>query len=163
MKRRDFLWTLGGAALPPSVIHARQSTATAMVLYDGRATALDRVSPDPANADALWIHKTDLPRINGFALKPEGACRADLCIPIPPAMPRGDFFHLTAFAQRVGQRVLADSASRVWSLGEIPVVRGSFLEGRVAPDFSVPDRQGRLVSLTQFRGKNVLAVTWASW
>ena len=70
---------------------------------------------------------------------------------------------LTAFAQRIGQRVIADPAMRVWSFGEIPVVRGAFLESRVAPEFSVPDRKGRRVKLSQFRGKKVLVVTWASW
>jgi hypothetical protein len=78
-------------------------------------------------------------------------------------MMRGDTFSLTAFAQKVGQRVVADSAARVWSFGEIPVVRGAFLESRIAPDFSVPDRKGRPVRLSQFRGKKVLLVTWASW
>ena len=60
-------------------------------------------------------------------------------------------------------RLLADPAMAVWSFGEIPVVRGAFLESRIAPDFSVPDRQGRLVRLSQFRKKKVLVVTWASW
>ena len=78
-------------------------------------------------------------------------------------MTRGDFFDLTAFAGRVGQRVVADPAARVWSFGEIPVVRGSFLESRMAPDLSVPDRKGRPVRLSQFLGKKVLLVTWASW
>jgi glutathione peroxidase-family protein len=27
----------------------------------------------------------------------------------------------------------------------------------------VPDRKGRIVRLSQFRGKKVLVVTWASW
>ena len=105
------------------------------------AIALERVSPDPA--DALWIQKSDLPRINGFEIKPQGACREDICIPIPRGMMRGATFNLAAFAQRVGQKVIARPAERVWSLGEIPVVRGSFLEGRMAPDFAVPDRSGR--------------------
>jgi peroxiredoxin len=33
----------------------------------------------------------------------------------------------------------------------------------MAPDFSVPDRKGRPVRLSQFLGKKVLLVTWASW
>ena len=163
MKRRDFLWTLGAGAILPTAAHAAQSRAGATVLYDGRAIALDRISPDPTGAGALWIRKADLPTVNGFELKPQGACRADICIPIPRAMTRGDYFDLSAFAKRVGQRVVADPAARVWSFGEIPVVRGSFLESRMAPDVSVPDRKGRPVRLSQFLGKKVLLVTWASW
>jgi hypothetical protein len=164
MKRRDFLWTMSAAALAPRAGRAAQNAAGATVLYEGRAITIDRVAADNVgDAGALWIRKTDLPRVNDFELKPEGACRADLCIPIPPVMVRDEFFNLTAFAQRVGQRVVAVPTERVWSFGEIPVVRGAFLENRVAPDFAVPDRRGRVTRLSQFRGKKVLVVTWASW
>ena len=146
------------------VITREQPPAGATVLYDGRAIPLDRVSADPGGvAGTLWIEKADLPRINEFELKPEGACRADVCIPIPPALTRGTTFNLTAFAERAGQRVVAEPGARVWSFGELPVVRGSFLESRMAPDVVAPDRRGRPVRLSQFRGKKVLLVTWASW
>src|SRR5262249_43395135 len=105
----------------------------------------------------------DLPRINDFELKPQGACRADVCVPVTKNMTRGAFFNLTAFARAVGQPVVVDRRARVWSFGEIPVVRGEYLESRAAPDFSVPDRPGRLVHLSDFRGKKVLVLTWASW
>jgi hypothetical protein len=168
MKRRDFLSTIGAAAaLGPAMAHAQPAPGAPAprntVLYDGKAIALARVTPDAARPDALWIQKSDLPRVNDFELKPQGACRADVCIPIPPTMTRGTTFNLTAFSQRVGQRVIADPAKHVWSFGEIPVVRGAYLESRMAPDFSIPDRKGRAVKLSQFRGKKVLLVTWASW
>lgn len=164
MKRRDFLRTVGVAALAPRAVDAAQAGAQgATVLYDSRVVALERVTRDPRVPDALWVRKSDLPRINDFELKPEGACREEICIPIPRTMMRGDTFNLTAFAQRVGQRVVSDPSARVWSFGEIPVVRGSFLEHRIAPDFAVPDRKGRVTRLSQFRGKKVLLVTWASW
>ena len=139
---------------------ALQPAARTTLLYDGRAILVSRASVD---GDSLWIQAADLPGINGFELKPQGACREDICIPIPRQMMRGAQFNLTAFAQRIGQRVVADPAMRVWSFGEIPVVRGAFLESRIAPEFAVPDRKGRTVRLSQFRGKKVLVVTWASW
>ena len=78
-------------------------------------------------------------------------------------MSSGEYFDFSAFAKLAGQAEVADTASRVWSYGEMPVLRGAFLESRNAPDFSVPDRQGRPVKLSDFRGKKVLVVTWASW
>lgn len=160
MKRRDFLKSMGaGAVMLPGMATA-QDSARDTVLYDGRAVVLSRATADK---DALWIQQADLPSINGFELKPQGACREEICIPIPRPMLRGARFNLTAFAERIGQRVVADPAARVWSFGEIPVVRGAFLESRVAPEFSVPDRKGRPVRLSRFRGKKVLVVTWASW
>ena len=163
MKRRDFLWAMSAAALTSKAASGGQNSKAAAVsstvLYDGHAVTLDRTSADPD----LWVLKTDLPRINGFQLKPQGACRADVCIPVPKTMMRGTDFNLSAFAKKVGQHVVADTESRVWSFGEIPVVRGAYLESRQAPPLTVSNRKGQPVSLAQFRGKKVLLVTWASW
>jgi hypothetical protein len=163
MQRRSFLQFLGLASVAPSSLTPPAARAGATVLYNNRTVTLDRTGPDPARGDALWIRKTDLPQVNEFEVKPQGACRADVCIPIPKTMIRGAFFNLTAFAKKAGQAVVADAGARVWSFGEIPVVRGSFLESRMAPDVTVPDRHGRPVRLADFLGKKVLLVTWASW
>jgi hypothetical protein len=160
MKRRDFLWTVGAASLAGRTLKA-QAGGGGTLLYDSRAVSLNRIDVDAAGA--LWVQKRDLPRINGFELKPQGMCREEICVPVPRAMSRGDQFNLTAFAARVGQKVIADPAARVWSFGEIPVVQGAYVESRIAPDVTVPDRKGTPVRLSQFRGKKVLLVTWASW
>ena len=39
----------------------------------------------------------------------------------------------------------------------VPLVTGQ------APDFALPDRNGKIVRLSDFRGKKVVLVTWASW
>jgi hypothetical protein len=136
----------------------------ALVLYDDRSIALADTAVDPAQSpDALWVRKTDLPRINEFELKPQGACRADVCIPVEKSMTRGAYLNLTAFARKVGQTFVVDRDARVWSFGEIPLVRGQFVESRIAPDFELSDRGGRAVRLSNFRGKKVLVLTWASW
>ena len=54
---------------------------SATVLYQGKATTLARTG----NSEGLLINPADLPKINGFTLKPEGACYAELCIPIGPS------------------------------------------------------------------------------
>jgi len=163
MVRRDFLRVLGIASVAPRPVIAAPA-AGATVLYNDRTVSLDQVGADPDHAaDALWVRKIDLPKINEFELKPQGACRADVCIPIPKTMVRGTLFNLTAFARRVGQAVVADVRARAWSFGEIPIVRGAFLESRMAPEIVVPDRRGQPVRLSGFRGKKVLLVTWASW
>jgi hypothetical protein len=168
MQRREFLRIAGAASLAPGALHARTRAAdaspAATVLYEDRAIQLDRTGRDPRRvADALWVRTRDLPRINGFELKPQGACRADLCIPIPQAFVRGGYFNLTAFAKKAGQSVVAAPDARVWSFGEMQALGGGFVSSRIAPDFAVPDRAGRPVHLSAFRGKKVLVVTWASW
>jgi hypothetical protein len=168
MQRRDFLRIAGAASLAPAGLDlsapAGDAPPAATVLYNDRSVVLDRVGRGPKQApDALWVRKRDLPRINEFELKPQGACRADLCIPIPKDMIRGDYFNLTAFAKKAGQPVVAEAGERVWSFGEMQALGGGFVESRIAPDFAVPDRAGRPVRLSAFRGKKVLVVTWASW
>jgi hypothetical protein len=152
MRRREFLLASGTAAT------AFAAPAQTTVLYGDRATTLDKVRPDPNN---LWVRAADLPRINDFELKPQGACRADLCIPISKELKSGEWFNLTGFARRIKQAYVADAGA--WSFGEIPVVRGDFYRSRMAPDFALPDRKGHTVHLSDFRGRKVLVVTWASW
>ena len=41
--------------------------------------------------------------------------------------------------------------------------RNGSMVARIAPDFAVPDRKGRVVHLSDFRGRKVFVVTWASW
>jgi hypothetical protein len=168
MERRDFLRIVGAASLAPAAADAPAvappASRAATVLYDDRAIVLDRIGVDPKQTiDALWIRKRDLPRVNGFALKPQGACRADLCIPIPKDMTRGDYFNITAFAKKARQPVVAEPGARVWSFGEMQALGGGLASSRIAPDFEVPDRTGLPVHLAGFRGKKVLVVTWASW
>lgn len=156
---------MSAASMAPNALDAAPTPPpAATVLYDDKAIALRAVGHDPKQPkDALWVRKRDLPSINEFEVKPQGACRADLCIPIPKDMVRGEYFCLTAFAKKIGQPVVADLDAQVWSFGDIQSLRGSFLEGRMAPDFVVPDRAGRPVHLASLRGKKVLVVTWASW
>ena len=138
------------------------------VLYDGRVVVVEKTLADPND---LWIVPADLPRVNGFELKPEGACLDELCVPVLQdrdsellVIRSGQkWFNVTELARRLQQPFVADHDQRVWSLGEIPVTRTRFLSAAVAPDFALPDRQGTLLRLSDFRGKKVLLVTWASW
>jgi hypothetical protein len=140
----------------------------ATVLYQDRIVTLDRTLPDPND---LWVLPADLPRINDFVLKPEGACLAELCIPVRQDRDSELFvtraaqgwFNVTELARRLQQAFVFDDAHAVWSFGTIPVTRSAFFQSAIAPDFALPDREGRLVRLSDFRGKKVLIVTWASW
>jgi hypothetical protein len=153
MNRRDFL-----IASSASLAFAAPPTSTATVLFGENAAALDKVRIIDQN---LWVQSKDLPRINEFEVKPQGACRADVCIPLSKTLKNGEWFNLTGFANKIGEKVVADQ--NVYSFGEIPVLRGSFYNSRIAPDFAVPDRKGKVVHLSDFRGKKTLVITWASW
>ena len=138
------------------------------VLYDGQVVEIERTLADPND---LWITPEDLPRVNGFELKPEGACLDELCVPVLQdrdsemfvTRARQPWFNVTELARKLEQAYAADHDHHVWSFGEIPVTRTSFLRSAMAPDFELPNREGELVRLSDFRGKKVLIVTWASW
>jgi hypothetical protein len=140
----------------------------ATALYLDRTVAIERTLDDPTD---LWVTPATLTEVNGFELKPEGACLAELCIPIDQGAGseivtrRGEetWFSLTGFARKIGQSFVADHERRVWSFAPVPATRSSFVDQAYAPDFALTDRQGRTVRLSDFRGKKVLVVTWASW
>jgi len=148
-----------------SLATAREIRAT--VVYDDVAT---EINPADQEADQLWITTSDLTRATGFEMKPQGVCRKELCFPLPKARKQEflrksagkSWFNLLAFAQLVHQPVAHDEVLAVWYFG----LRGDqrqTLSSLEAPDFSLPDMDGKLHSLSEFRGKKVFLVTWASW
>lgn len=141
-------------------IHPEGSTT---VLYQGKAVTLS----ETGNSDGLLIRPDDLSRVNGFELKPEGACFKDMCVPMNDDLlveqDGRQWFDLTAFADLLGQPYVADTESRVWSFAEIPAKREGMLVNAMAPEFEVTDRQGKVVRLADFKGKKALIVTWSSW
>jgi hypothetical protein len=135
----------------------------ATVLYQGNTIQLD----EAGSGDGLLIRPEDLERVNGFELKPEGACYRNLCIPLNDRIlveqAGRQWFDLTAFADLIEQPYVADEEERVWSFAEIPAERESMMVDAMAPDFEVVDRQGKVVRMADFRGKKALIVTWSSW
>lgn len=140
----------------------------ATVLYNDNVVEVEHTLSDPND---LWIMPEDLTRINGFELKPEGACLDELCIPVRQDEDNDlvvtrdgqKWFNVTELAGKLQQAYVVDSDKDVWSFGEIPVTRTSFLESAIAPDFALKDRNGKTVKLSDYRGKKVLIITWASW
>lgn len=138
------------------------------VIYDGVPT---QVTPSPVPSKDLWITMKDLKRATGFVIKPQGVCRDELCFPIP-AKRKADFisrrggvswFNLTAFAALVKQAVARDEKNGVWYFGKREDERGTYLASLKAPNFTLPDVNGKMHSLEDYRGKKVLLITWASW
>jgi len=145
---------------------AGQNTRT--VIYDGIATG---VSAAPEASSDLWITTSDLTRATRFVIKPEGVCRDELCFPLPRNR-KAEFvskkgattwFNLSQFAQLIKQPFVSDQKNGVWYFGVRPAEQNRYLTSFEAPDFTLPDLNGKLHSLADFRGRKVLLVTWASW
>lgn len=135
----------------------------ATVLSQGRTVTLSEVG----EGDGLLIRPEDLPAINGFTLKPQGACYADMCIPVGESLlveqDGKKWFDLTAFADLLGQAYVADKEAMVWSFAEVPAKREDMMTSAIAPDFEVTDREGQVVRMADLKGKKALIVTWSSW
>ncbi len=113
--------------------------------------------------DGLWMSAADAAKVTGWALKPEGMCRDERCVPLPAAAVKGSDVDVEAFWQKLGGPVIASQDGDVWALGAPADERNAALEGLQAPDFTLPDIDGTPRSLSQLRGKKVFLATWASW
>jgi hypothetical protein len=141
---------------------------TVSVIYDGVAT---EVVVAPNSFSDLWITTIDLTRATRFVIKPQGVCRDELCFPLPKnrkaefVLKKGatTWFNLSEFAKLINQPVITDQKNGVWYFGARAAEQNGGLASFAAPDFTLPDLNGKLHSLSDFRGKKVLLVTWASW
>jgi hypothetical protein len=142
----------------------RENHAMITVLHQQRESRWPDASAD---VDALWLDAAAVEQATGWAWKPEGLCHGDTCVPVPPTLKdvlvRDDHLNLAAMWRRSGQPVVHDAASRIWVLGTGAAQRGAALATLQAPDFELPDLQGRVHRLSDHRGRKVFLGTWASW
>jgi hypothetical protein len=120
-----------------------------------------------ASGEALWCPAQDAEAATGWDAKPEGLCRGSTCVPLPVGRER-EFIrdgrvNLAALWRHLGQPVLHSDRGDVWILARSAGERTAALASLVAPDFALPDAEGRVHRLSDYRGKKVLLVTWASW
>jgi AhpC/TSA family len=139
-----------------------------VVIYDGVATEV--AASAEATAD-LCVTMADLKRATRFEVKPQGVCRDTLCFPLPKSrkaefiLKKGavSWFNLSAFARLIKQPAAFEQTRGVWYFGPRLQAAEASLSSGEAPDFTLPDMSGKPHSLTDFRGKKVLLLTWASW
>ena len=153
--------------LASATVSAAVRDVQANIVYDDVATKISHAQLEGAT---LWISLFDLKRATRFEVKPQGVCRDELCFPVPKARqkeflrktPPVAWFNLTAFAKLVEQPMAYDAATSTWYFGLRGDQRQTISTLR-APDFTLPDINGKMHSLADFRGKKILLVTWASW
>ena len=117
----------------------------------------------------VWLSLDDLRATTGWELKPQGVCREEVCVPIPAGREAdfvradGQQVNLAALAWQLHQPAVHDDAHAVWCFGEAASARNNALQSVQAPDFTLPDLDGTWHALTDYRGRKILLVTWASW
>ena len=116
-----------------------------------------------AATQGLWLTAADAERASGWTLKPEGMCRDEICVPLPAGVAKDGRVDLAAFWRLMGHPVVADEAGETWMLGTGAQARNDALAGLEAPDFTLPDLDGKPHRLADLKGRKVFLTTWASW
>jgi hypothetical protein len=137
----------------------------ATVIYDDLPFASATAAPE---GDDLWLDPADLTAATGWENKPQGLCHGDRCVPLPPdrrtAFVAADGrVNVAAFARYLNAPVVHDDVAGVWLIGTPAAARRDALHSLTAPDFRLPDLDGRTHALSDYRGKKILLFSWASW
>ena len=134
------------------------------VLIDNKILEVEQGS---GAGDQLWISTSEAERIAGISRHPDGFSKDGAILPAPSTNSedflRGEEIDLAAVWRKMNKPALSDASGEVWVLGASAGERAAVLQSLQAPDFTLPDLDGRPHSLSDFRGKKVFLVSWASW
>jgi hypothetical protein len=107
--------------------------------------------------ESLDITAAEFAAGTGWDIKPEGACKAEVCVPLG-----GGDFDLTTTAERLGMAVVASERNDMWSIG--PESLGDrALASAQAPELVLDDLDGNEFRLSSLRGQKVVIVSWAPY
>jgi hypothetical protein len=134
-----------------------------MIQSDG-ATRVDAVV-DPQRS-TVRLTPVAVQQCLGWERKAEGLCRDNVCIPsrrLAGVEDDDGLLELSALAALLARPLALDIDAGAAFVGVAAPERAARLASFVAPDFTLPDLEGRLHSLSEHRGKKVFLATWASW
>ena len=107
--------------------------------------------------DTLDLGPDEFARTTGWEIKPEGACKGEVCVPLGP-----DPFAASAAAERLGMAIVHDAGNDRWAIG--PESLGDrALATAEAPELVLDDLDGNEFRLSSLRGQKVVIVSWAPY
>lgn len=105
------------------------------------------------------VSATEFATATGWEIRPEGACRGDLCVPL--AAGSTETVDVAAVAERLGMPLVQHDAGLA-ALGPA-TVGGRALVTAEAPELALPDFDGNTFRLSSLRGQKVVLVAWAPY
>jgi len=111
--------------------------------------------------DSLDISAADFEAGTGWQIKPEGACKGEVCVPLGAGRDGGDF-DLRNAAERLGMAIVADEPRNRWAIGP-ESIGDRALTTAEAPELVLNDLDGNEFRLSSLRGQKVLIVSWAPY
>jgi hypothetical protein len=111
--------------------------------------------------DTLTVETAVFEARTGWELKPEGACKGEVCIPLADP-PTGDTVQLDDLAEAMGLPLVHDENHGLWALGP-EALSGRALSTAVAPNLTLPTLEGDTFELASLRGKKVFLYAWSPY
>lgn len=110
--------------------------------------------------ESLTVDRAAFEAGTGWQLKPEGACKGEVCIPLKSDP--GNPLAVEDLAKQMGLPLVAEPAHGLWALGP-ENIGGRALTTAEAPDLVLPDLDGHAFRLSSLRGQKVLVYAWAPY
>lgn len=111
--------------------------------------------------ESLDLSAGDFQAATGWEIKPEGACKGEVCVPLGASRADGEF-DFASVAARLGMALVADEPRGRWALGP-EAIGDRALTTAQAPDLVLDDLDGNEFRLSSLRGQKVLIVSWAPY
>lgn len=108
--------------------------------------------------DSLAITREQFAAGTGWDIKPEGACKAEVCVPLDQSAG----FDVATTADRLRMALVHDAAAGLWALGPESLGDRALVSAR-APELVLDDINGKTFRLSSLRGQKVAIVSWAPY
>jgi hypothetical protein len=95
----------------------------------------------------------------GWDIKPHGACKAEVCVPLATAE---SGFDLIATTDRLGMAMVTDESSGLTAIGPESIGDRALATAQ-APELVLSDLNGDEFRLSSLRGQKVVIVSWAPY
>jgi len=106
----------------------------------------------------LDVEKEAFEAGTGWEIKPEGACKGDVCV----VLEQSGAFDAQDTADRLRMAVVHDAEVGLWAIGPESLGDRALVTAD-APDVVLPDLDGNEFRLASLRGQKVVLVSWAPY
>ena len=110
--------------------------------------------------DRQQVDAAELERRTGWAIKAQGACKGEICVPLPGSPVTT--VDAGMLSERLGMALVPEPRHGLWALGP-ETLGGHALTTADAPELVLPDLEGRPLALSSLRGSKVMLLAWASY
>lgn len=114
--------------------------------------------------DHMLVDRNTL-KLFDWELEDQKLCKDDQCIPVPnnKDLIKNDQFDLNILCDLINRPFVSAPDENVAYVGPTYTQFREDLASGKAPDFTFPDRNGIEHSLSDFEGKKIFLLVWASW